>query len=195
MRQDNEVLPPNIQGLIKHLQEFNAVPMGEMHSMPFIALRLRDEDEDILDNPISVEFKPSFFNVEYNDKIIAICVAQFKLNGDDQHIYTFAYNLKNEAQYNDAFSLLKMDQYGLFLASSANHDFLAYKLEFGGDFNPQDVLKGTRDNASEYFEEEFAVVSAMLIHAKMTPRELWDKLEKLTPLENSWYALLKGEEV
>jgi len=192
MLNPNTELPQNLQDLVKSLSYVQAIPLGTTQGIPFIAIKLSDENEAYLaENAITCEFKPSIFNVSYKGETIALCFVQFRLNGSDEHIYTASYDLKNDKQYGDCYDLLAMKQYGLLMLTNNGHDFLQFDANIELDFNPQAMIHGARELGSDYEPMLFSEVSYGLSTQGETPAALWRYLEKIAPLDKKWYASMQ----
>lgn len=189
MIQPNENLPRNLQELIANLSHVQAIPLGATKGIPFIAVKLPAGNEEILEKGgITCEFKPSIFNIGYRGHTVALCIVQFRLNGSDAHIYTASYDLGNDKQYSDCFDLLRMTQYGLLVATDSVHDFLQFDVNFEGTFNPQQVLRTTRDQATAYDPLLFSEVSYGLTMQAQSSAALWAYFEQIAPALHRWYA-------
>lgn len=192
MLNPNTELPQNLQDLAENLSYVQAIPLGTTQGIPFIAVKLPDENEQQLaDNTITCEFKPSIFNISYKDDNIALCYVQFRLNGSDEHIYTASYDLKNDKQYSDCYDLLAMKQYGLLVLTNNGHDFLQFDADIELDFNPQAMIHGARELGTDYEPLLFSEVSYGLSTQGETPAALWRFLEQVTPLDKRWYASMQ----
>jgi len=192
MTEANPLLPQNLRDLIANLSYVQAVPLGTQQGIPFVAVKVADGNERLLeDNSVTCEFKPSVFNVDYKGHTIALCIVQFRLNGSDRHIYTASYDLHNDKQYSDCHDLLAMTQYGLLVATNEVHTFLQFDTNFIGTFNPQQVLKQARGSATDYDPLLFSEVSYGLTMQADTPVHLWEYLDKIAPAVHHWYARMQ----
>ena len=105
MAQTNETLPPNLTTLIANLTTRQAVPLGTLQDIPFLALKIPVSREPMLTGgEIFCEMKPSIFNIDHGDETLAICILQIRLNGLDAYTYSAAYDLTNDKQIEDAVS-------------------------------------------------------------------------------------------
>jgi hypothetical protein len=192
MPETNTILPQNLQDLIANLSYVQAVPLGTKQGIPFIALKVTEGNEKLLqDNAVTCEFKPSVFNVDYKGHTVALCIVQFRLNGSDRHIYTASYDLHNDKQYSDCHDLLAMTQYGLLVATEKVHTFLQFDTNFVGTFNPRQVLNEARSHATDYDPLLCSEVSYGLTMQADTPAGLWAYLEKSAPALHRWYARMQ----
>jgi len=190
--QPNSILPQNLQELIANLSYVQAVPLGTHQGIPFLALKVSDDNEALIeDNAVTCEFKPSIFNVDYKEHMLAVCIVQLRLNGSDRHIYTASYDLRNDKQYSDCHELLSMTQYGLLIATQNVHAFLQFDTDFVGMFNPQQILKEARSHATDYNPLLFSEVSYALTMQADTPAGLWAYLEQTAPALHRWYGRMK----
>ncbi len=189
MLHPNSELPQNLQDLAKSLSFVQAVPLGMMQGIPFLAMRLPTENDTLLaENSITCEFKPSVFNVQFKGENIALCIVQFRLNGSNRQIYTVSYDLKNDTQYSDCFELLAMKQYGLLLMTDNGHDFMQFDTNVKLDFEPQTMIHGARELATDYDPVLCQEVIYALTTQGETPADLWAFLEQMAPFEKSWYG-------
>lgn len=194
MKEANSDLPQNLQGLITHLSTVQAVPLGTQQGIPFLALKIGAGDEALLeDNAVTCEFKPSVFNIDYKGETVALCVVQFMLNGSERHIYTVTYDLSDDKQYSDCHDLLGMQQYGLLIANDTVHTIFQFDTDFVGAFNPRQVIKEARANATRYEPIIFSEVSYALMTQGDTPPRLWAYLDKAAPALHRWYARIQLE--
>ena len=189
MINSNETLPDNIKKLLPELSLSQAVPLGSINDSQFVLLKISEANEQSLENnEIACEMKPSIFNVKFKDETIAICFVQFRLNKSNVHIYTTSYNLKDEKQFKDCFELLNMQEYGLLVASINAHEFLKFDTPFDVPFNPQNILVGAKERATDYAPGDYLEVTYALQAQAATPAELWDVLNTMAPLDKNWYA-------
>ena len=87
-----------------------------------ILLRLSDGAEALLDAPVlECDFKPTFLLMPYDGKTIGVCIVQFRLNKDDNYIFTTHYDITEPKMYESLKALLKMDKYNVIIATVANH--------------------------------------------------------------------------
>lgn len=188
MTYSNTALPHQLQTLIPTLSFEQALPFGIVEDIPFLAMRIKDEDEIILDaGTLTCEFKPSIFNLDYKEHTVALCIVQFRINGSDSHIYTTGYDLSNPKQYTLCQALLKMLDYGLLLATEHVHTYKHFRANFVGTFNPIMVIKEARDLATDYDTPLFTTVMQGLMIQKTSPAELWRYLEQIAPPQRRWY--------
>lgn len=188
----NDTLPENINRLIQTLSTQQAVPLGKVNEIPFLAIKLGVEDEKyIKEGGLSSELKASILNIDYEEDTFALCYVQVRLNGDNKFIYTVVYDLSNDKHYNDCFELLKMENYGLFIASDNIHDFVSFEAKFEANFKPRDILAYAKKKATSYIAEKFAEVSYGLSSQTNSKQELWDYLNYLAPYDKSWYGAMK----
>lgn len=187
MTYSNTALPQQLQTIIPTLSFEQALPFGIVEEMPFLAVRIQEEDETILDSStLTCEFKPSIFNLDYKDHTVALCIVQFRLNGSDSHIYTTGYDLSKPKQYTLCQALLKMLDYGLLLATENVHTYKHFRANFVGTFNPIMVIKEARHLATDYDAPLFAKVMQGLMQ-KTSPAELWRYFEQIAPPQHRWY--------
>jgi len=188
----NAILPQNLQDLIANLSFVQAVPLGTKQGIPFLALKVPQGNENLLeDNAVTCEFKPSILNVDYKGQTLALCIVQLRLNGSDRHIYTVSYDLHNAKQFSDCHDLLAMTQYGLLVATDGVHTFLQFDTNFAGAFDPQQILAQARAAATDYDPLLFSEVSYALTMQADTPAHLWEYLEKIAPALHRWYARMQ----
>ncbi len=194
MTNANSTLPQNIQDLITALSTQQAIPLGKINEIPFLALRLKASKEDLIrDNGIICELKPSIFNVDYQGETIALCFMQLRLNRSKEMIYTVQYDLKNEKQFSDVWALLEMQRYGLLIATEQVHDFQQFDANFEADFHPRDILAGARSSATDYDPARYEEVAFALRSQTKKEDEFWELLDEMTPFDQHWYARLKLE--
>jgi hypothetical protein len=192
MRNPNDSLPENLKGLISNLSTRQAMPLGTVSEIPFLALKIAPENEAyFLENPVVCELKPSVFNIDHDDVTVAVCFVQVRLNSRDDHIYTVIYDLNNEKQYGDCSALLNMRKYGLFIASDSVHDFLAFEAPFEAAFDPRDVIAEAKAKSTAYTPEEFNTVAHALYSQCENDAALWNRFHELAPLEKQWYARMR----
>lgn len=192
MLHPNSELPQNLQDLASSLSMVQAIPLGMMQGIPFLAVKLATENEAYLaENRITCEFKPSIFNIQFKGENIALCIVQFRLNGSDQHIYTVSYDLRNDTQYSDCFNLLAMKQYGLLVLTDNGHDFIQFDAKAELSFEPQAMVHGARELASEYDPVLATEIAYAISTQGETPADLWAFLEQMAPFEKSWYGGMK----
>ena len=109
MSNPNDTLPDNLKGLVENLSTRQAIPLGTMYDIPFLAVKIPAEKESFIqDNPITCEIKPSVFNVDFHGETVAVCFIQVRLNGLDEYIYTATYDLTVDKQFSDCYALLNM---------------------------------------------------------------------------------------
>jgi hypothetical protein len=194
MAQTNDTLPQNLTHLIANLTTRQAVPLGTMQDIPFLALKIPASSEALLtDGDIFCEMKPSIFNIDHGSETLAICIVQIKLNGLDAYTYSAAYDLTNDKHYSDCHALLNMRKYGLFIASENLHDFLVFDTPFDAFFDPRDVLAEARENATETNAEAFGAAVNALFGLKEDETALWHHLNEIVPFDNRWYLRTRME--
>ncbi len=189
MRNDNNDLQDNLKALVGNLSLQMAVPLGSMSGLPFLAVKVLKEYEDLIEEgKVRCEMKPSVLNIDFGEETIALCFVQIRLNADDNLIYTVSYDLNIEKHYNDCIELLNMKKYGLLIASDTIHDFMAFDNTFEADFDPRAVAIYAKEQASDYSPELFAEASYAISSQANTRRELWDFLDEITPFDKRWYV-------
>jgi len=194
MAQTNDILPPNLIHLIENLTTRQAVPLGTMHDIPFLALKLPASSETLLTGgELFCEMKPSIFNIDHGNETLAICILQLKLNGRDAYTYSAAYDLTNDKHYSDCFALLNMRKYGLFIATDQLHDFLVFDTPFEAFFDPRDVIAEARETATATNAEAFGSAVNALFSLKEDDAALWRHFESLVPFDNRWYLRTRME--
>jgi hypothetical protein len=194
MAQTNETLPPNLTTLIANLTTRQAVPLGTLQDIPFLALKIPVSREPMLTGgEIFCEMKPSIFNIDHGDETLAICILQIRLNGLDAYTYSAAYDLTNDKHYSDCHALLNMRKYGLLIASDNLHDFLVFDTPFDAFFDPRDVLAEARENASPTNAEAFGAAVTAIFELKEDDAALWHHLNEIVPFENRWYLRTRME--
>lgn len=192
MTNPNNTLPQNIQDLVSALSTQQAMPLGKINEIPFLAIRLEaSKERSIRDNDIICELRPSIFNVDYQDETIALCFIQLRLNRSKEMVYTVQYDLKNKKQFSDVWAFLEMQKYGLLIATKQVHDFQQFDANFEADFHPRDILAGARGSATDYDPALFDEVAFALRSQTKSEHELWDLLNEMTPFDQQWYARLK----
>ena len=192
MLQANEALPKNLQDLAAKISGTQALPLGSENGVPFLMIKLGAENEATLaEGGVSAEFRASIFNVTYKDENVALCFVQFRLNGSDKHIFTASYDLHNEKHYNDCFDLLAMEKYVLLIVTENAHTFLEFKPVFKADFNPQAMIHGAKELATDYEPGLFLEVSHAITSQGATQADLWKFLEEMAPFEKSWYGAMQ----
>ncbi len=192
MLQANDALPKNLQELATKITSVQALPLGSENGVPFLMIKLGVENEaTIAEGGISAEFRASIFNVKFKEENVALCFVQFRLNGSEKHIYTASYDLHNEKHYSDCFDLLAMEKYALLLVTDNAHDFLEFKPVFKADFNPQAMINGARELATDYDPGLFLEVSHAITSQGATQADLWRFLEEMAPFEKSWYGAMQ----
>ena len=194
MAQTNETLPPNLTTLIANLTTRQAVPLGTLQDIPFLALKIPVSREPMLTGgEIFCEMKPSIFNIDHGDETLAICILQIRLNGLDAYTYSAAYDLTNDKHYSDCHALLNMRKYGLLIASDNLHDFLVFDTPFDAFFDPRDVLAEARENASPTNAEAFGAAVTAIFELREDDAALWHHLNEIVPFENRWYLRTRME--
>ena len=166
-----------------------AVPLGDMEGTPVLAVKIADENESFIkEGGLMCELKASVFNIDFGEDTIALCFAQVRLNKSPNMIYTAAYDLNIEKQYEDCYSLLNMKKYGLLVATSKVHEFIAFENTFEAEFDPRTVIKHAKETASSYTHDKYVEVSYALKSQARSAADLWTYLNQLAPFEKSWYA-------
>ncbi len=194
MTYSNTALPKQLQTLIPTLSFKQALPFGIVEEMPFLAVKLKDEDEAILEtSDLTCEFKPSIFNLDYEEHTVALCIVQFRLNGADSHIYTAGYDLSNPKQFALCEALLRMLDYGLLIATESIHIYKHFSANFVGTFNPVMVIKEARDLATDYDALLFTKVMQGLTIQKTSPADLWRYFEQIAPPQRRWYLQVSAD--
>lgn len=192
MANSNETLPDNLKELVKKISTQQAIPIGTMSELPFLAIKLEEENKDLISKGgIVCEIKPSILNIDFGEETIAICFVQLRLNGDDKFIYTTAYDLNISKQYDDCYALLNMKKYGLLIACDDIHDFIALDSKFEADFDPRMVLEHAKAETSKYEPALFAEIYYGINSQVNSKKALWDYLESLAPFEEKWYGRMK----
>jgi hypothetical protein len=189
MLNKNSELPPSVQGLFENIKPLQGVPLGTNNEMPIIALKVSDEvakELDIIE--VRAEFKPTVMNVDVDGSTLAILFVQFKLNGNDNLIFTLSYDLNNPKHYIDAYGLLKMQQYTLIIGTSENHKVVSFTTNFEAKFQPVSILEIAKSNATEYGLELFHQITSFIITTESSQLELWKHFDRIAPLERSWYT-------
>ncbi|MEA3374201.1 MAG: hypothetical protein U9Q62_11010 [Campylobacterota bacterium] len=189
MPNSNDTLPDNLKSLLSHLSTAQAMPLGVMSDIPFLAIKI--PDEALFQESITSELKAAVLNIDFDNSTLAVCFVQFRLNGAREYTYTAIYDLSNAKQYNDCHTLLNMEKHGLLIATENSHDFMAFNTNFEAEFNPRDIIALAKTRATEYKPEEFAGI----IHAFNTQvnseTNLWDELGRIAPLEQQWYVRIR----
>jgi hypothetical protein len=186
----NEELPENLKGLIEALSVEQAIPMGMISGLPFLAVKIADE-EIAKEGALSCELKASILNIDYAEETVGLCFVQLRLNGQDKLIYTATYDLNNAKQYEDCDALLSMKKYGLFIATDEKHDFLAFDTNLKAEFDPRAVLSYAKNESSDY-GGELSVEFAYAIRSQaVSARNLWDYLDLLAPYDKEWYGRMQ----
>ena len=192
MSNPNDTLPDNLKGLVENLSTRQAIPLGTMYDIPFLAVKIPAEKESFIqDNPITCEIKPSVFNVDFHGETVAVCFIQVRLNGLDEYIYTATYDLTVDKQFSDCYALLNMRKYGLFIASENLHDFLVFDAPFEAAFDPRNIIFGAKERSSDYSPELFRVVAHALYTQCENDTELWKHFETIAPFDKQWYARMQ----
>lgn len=198
MTEPNTLLPENLRSLIASLSHIQAIPLGTDQGIPLLMIKTREGDEALFkDNAVTCEFKPSIFNIDYKEHTVALCMVQFRLNGADRYVYTATYDLANDKQYSDCHDLLGMQQYGLLIANEGVHTILQFDTNFAGTFNPRQVLKEARTNATGYPPILCSEVVYAINSQADSAAGLWTFLENAAPALHRWYArfALQAEKV
>lgn len=188
MPNDNSTLPDNLQQLIQTLNRRQAVPLGTLQEIPFLALKLANAHEALLQGDIHCDIKPTFCNIDHKDETLALCFVQLRLNGRGDLIYTTVYDLTNEKHFHDCYALMQITPYGLLIASEHEHDFQVFETPFDAPFSPREVLTQTRDNTTAPNAEAFGMAANALYRTKEHDAELWEYFESIAPLEQQWYV-------
>lgn len=186
----NKDLPENLKGLIEALSAEQAIPMGMVSGLPFLAVKIADE-ESLNKGAPSCELKASILNIDYEEETVGLCFVQLRLNGQDRLIYTAVYDLNNAKQYADCDLLLSMKKYGLFIATDDKHDFLAFDTNFKAEFDPRALLLYAKNESSDYGGEQFAEFAYAIRSQASSARNLWDYLDLLAPYDKKWYGRMK----
>lgn len=187
MANTNETLPFNLTHLIENLTTRQAVPLGSMQDIPFLAVKIPASAEALFGQPIHCEVKPAIFNIDHGDETLAIAIVQIRLNNLDAFIYTAVYDLTNDKHYSDCHALLNMKKYGLFIASDTKHDFLVFDTPFEAFFDPRDVIAEARENATATNAEAFGAAVNALYALKENDTQLWKHFDEIAPFDNRWY--------
>lgn len=188
----NETLPDNLKSLISKLSTQQAIPLGSMSDLPFVALKLGKDYEHMIGNStISCELKPTILNIDYGEEAAGICFVQVRLNEDDNLIYTATYDLNNAKHYADAHALLNMKKFGLFICGEKVHDFIAFDNTFEADFDPQKVLEYAKDEASDCSGDLFLEISYGLRSQASSAKDLWNYFDHIAPFEKQWYGRMQ----
>ena len=188
----NDTLPENLRNLVKSISIEQAIPLGEMDGTPMLGLKLPKAYEHFIkDGGLASELKASILNVEFDDKTIALCLVQVRLNQSDEMIYTAVYDLGVEKQYEDCYAILSMKSHGLFVASDDIHEFISFTTDFEAKFEPRVVLQYAKNETKNYTPEMFYEVSHGLRTQASSPKVLWDYLNKLAPYDQSWYGRIQ----
>lgn len=185
----NSDLPSNIQELIKNISYTQVIPISEINDIPFMLLKLSDEhDEFLRHQDIAAEFKPSIMNVTVAQETIALCFLQIKLNGSDKYIYSAVFNLSDIKQFQDIYSFLNMQKFGLMIVTNNIHDYKVFNLNFQADFHPRDILIGARDKADSNNLELFNGVAQSIFSSQKDVAALWEYFKKVSPVKESYYV-------
>lgn len=189
MTTPNESLPENFQELIKSMSTQQAIPLGEMDDLPFLAIKIPAEMVTRLEtNAITCEMRPSIFNVDYEEKTVALAYVLIRLNGSDESVYLARYDLDDDKQFSDVWSLLEMTTYGLLIATDDVHDFQQFDARLDADFDPRNILSGAKERSTGQDvailnEVDYAIRSQARSH-----QELWSLFENIAPFDKLWYA-------
>ncbi len=194
MANKNDTLPDNLKGLIESLSTQQAMPLGTMSDLPFLAVKVPLEYENILiEGGITCELKPAVFNIDFEEKTIAICFVQVRLNTCSELTYTAYYDLSEEKQYSDCYELLNMRNYGILAASEQIHDFIGFDVPFEAEFDPRNIIAGAKANATESTPALAHSIAQLFVQQSETPAKLWDQLSEMAPFEKSWYGRMRME--
>lgn len=188
MRNPNETLPDNIKELIEHLNTPQAIPLGSLSGISFSAVKIPSDKDAMLEATVLCDLRPAVFNIDFDDVTVAICFIRYRLNTNDAFTYTSIYDLTNEKQFNDCYTLLGMEQFGLLVASDDVHDFISFQNRFNGGFNPLNIIVGAKEQATEYTPEQFTAVVHAFYSSAANELGLWNSLESMTPLEHQCYG-------
>jgi hypothetical protein len=185
-------LPPPLQDRISLLDPGMVLPLGLEEGEPMLLLRLDDADEALLgDAELACEYKPTIMLLPFEGKTVGLCIVQFRLNGDDRHIYTTFYDIAEPKMYDAADALLKMMRYNVVIATSASHRLKSFSANFVGTFNPQLVLQQAKDAAQNRAGDGLAdIVFQGMTGQFETPFALWRSLEQIAPPHKKWLLKL-----
>jgi hypothetical protein len=191
MANSNTELPENFKHLIDALEIGTAVPLANIQNMPFLGLKLPNDDQDMLKNgEIISQFKPTLLNIDYEEQTYAILILQVILNGSEDYIYNTFYDLNNEQQFTNALEILKLSDYGLFIFTDEVHDFIPFNTKTDINFDPCVIATATKKNASEYQAETCHAIVTALFSSQTNNSELLKFFEEIAPKEKEWYARL-----
>jgi len=188
----NHELPPEVQQAILAMDPGDALPLGIENDEPMILLRLSDGAEALLDAPVlECDFKPTFLLMPYDGKTIGVAIVQFRLNKDDNYIFTTHYDITDPKMYDSLNALLKMDKYNVIIATVSHHTGMPVETKFVRTFDPQKVLESARAEAQNSAGDGMAytVFNGMLAQIGDYPT-VWNTLEALAPARKEW--LLKA---
>jgi len=184
----NHELPAEVQQTILVMDPGDALPLGVENDEPMILLRLSDGGEELLNAPeLACDFKPTFLLMPYNGKKVGICIVQFRLNSDDNYIFTTHYDITDIKMYESLEALLKMETYNVVIATIANHTAMPVEAHFVNTFDPLEVLKNTREKAENQAGDGLAytVFNGMMAQIGDYPT-VWSTLEELAPARKEW---------
>jgi hypothetical protein len=184
----NHELPAEVQQVIMAMDPGDALPLGIENEEPMILLRLSEGAEALLDAPeLECDFKPTFLLMPYDGKTIGVCIVQFRLNKDDNYIFTTHYDITDPKMYESLKALLKMDKYNVIIATVANHTGMPVETKFVGTFDPREVLEKVRGEAQNEAGDGMAyhVFNGMMAQIGDYPT-VWHTLEQLAPARKEW---------
>ncbi|MHC3994734.1 hypothetical protein ACXWTF_07875 [Thiomicrolovo sp. ZZH C-3] len=184
----NHELPAEVQQAILAMDPGDALPLGVENDEPMILLRLSDGAEALLDAPeLECDFKPTFLLMPYDGKTIGVCIVQFRLNRDDNYIFTTHYDITEPKMYESLQALLKMEKYNVIIATVANHTGMPVETRFVGTFDPLEVLEKTRREAQNEAGDGMAyhIFNGMIAQIGDYPT-VWHTLEELAPARKEW---------
>jgi len=184
----NHELPAEVQQAILAMDPGDAIPLGVENDEPMILLRLSDGAEALLDAPeLECDFKPTFLLMPFDGKTIGVCIVQFRLNKDDNYIFTTHYDITDPKMYESLKALLKMDKYNVIIATVANHTGMPVETKFVRTFDPQEVLEKARSAAQNEAGDGMAyhIFNGMIAQIGDYPT-VWHTLEALAPARKEW---------
>ena len=191
MKQSNEGLPQQINELLGHMQSGQAVPLSDVDGVPYVAVKISPETvEELLENEVRCEMKPSFMNINFNGEVVALVFIQLRLNEDDSLIYTLTYDINEDKHLKDCYSILNMLNYGLLIATDNEHDFIQLDVNFVAEFDPRKILEYTLEKATDYKKEDFNQVLYAFTSQVVGSHKLWEMLADVAPFEKQWYAAM-----
>ncbi|WP_345984530.1 hypothetical protein WCX49_07770 [Sulfurimonas sp. HSL-1656] len=184
----NHELPAEVQQAILAMDPGDAIPLGVENDEPMILLRLSDGAEALLDAPeLECDFKPTFLLMPFDGKTIGVCIVQFRLNKDDNYIFTTHYDITDPKMYESLKALLKMDKYNVIIATVANHTGMPVETKFVRTFDPLEVLEKTKSEAQNEAGDGMAyhIFNGMIAQIGDYPT-VWHTLEALAPARKEW---------